>query len=369
MRERLLLLVTAVARLLLDLAHCWIAALRSRRALAAENLFLRKQLALYVEHGARPRRADRATQVTMTLLARLFCWREALVIVKPETLIRWHRMGFRALWRWRSAKLGRNPIPARLRQLIGRIASENPTWGEERIAAELLLKLGIAVSPRTVRKYMPRNGDRATRRPGNQRWSTFVRNHAKAIVACDLFVSVTARFRVVCVLVVMDLGSRRILHFNVTPKPNAEWMIRQLRQAIPCDHPYRYLIHDRDEIFSRDLDDAVSNLRLRVLKTPPRTPKANSFCERLIGSIRRDCLDLLIPLGENHLRRLLCQWVHHYNHGRPHSSLGPGIPDPPQGLPVELRAHRHELPNGCNVVATPVLAGLHHEYSLEELAA
>ncbi len=191
--------------------------LAPRRSVAAENLFLRRQLALYLERGAKPRRVDAATRVSLALLSRLFDWRDALVVVRPETLIRWHRAGWRLFWRIKS-RPGRPPIPLELRQLIRRMASENPLWGEERIANELLLKLGLRVSPRTVRKYMPK---RPPGRPrGDQRWSTFLRNHASAIVACDFFVAVTATFRLLYVFVVIEHGSRRVLRVAVDGAPD-----------------------------------------------------------------------------------------------------------------------------------------------------
>lgn len=176
---------------------------------------------------------------------------------------------------------------------------------------ELLLKLGLRVSPRTVRKYMPK---RPPGRPrGDQRWATFLRNHAKAIVACDFFVAVTATFRLLYVFVVIHHSSRRLLHFNVTTHPTAAWTLQQLREVIGLEGAYRYLIHDRDSIFARSLDESIKNLGLTVLKSPPHSPKANAICERVIGTIRRECLDWLIPLSESHLRSMLKVWVTHYN--------------------------------------------------------
>ena len=198
------------------------------------------------------------------------------------------------------------------------MAIENPTWGEERVANELLLKLGIQVSPRTVRAYWPEETFRPRQcRTPSQRWRTFVFNHAKAIVACDFLVAVTARFQLLYVLVVIEIGSRRIIHFNVTAHPSACWTMQQLREAIPSDHEYRFLINDRDSIFSSALDCQVGALGLKVLRTPIRAPKANGHCERLVGTMRRECLDYLIPLNERHLRNLLREWVRHYNKGRP----------------------------------------------------
>jgi len=242
----------------------------------AENLFLRKQLALFQERKTKARRADDATRWLMSFLSQWFDWRNALVHVKPDTLIRWHRKGFRLFWRWKSRPTGRPRLPKDLQALILQIAHENPTWGQEHIANELKLKLGIRVSPRTVGKYL----DQCPRRnpDPSQRWLTFVRNHAQAMVACDFFVVVTARFRILYVFVLMELDRRRILHVNVTDHPTAEWSLQQLREALPDDHPFRFLIHDRDSIFSLELDQAVAAMGVRVLRTPRRAPQANARC-------------------------------------------------------------------------------------------
>jgi putative transposase len=339
--------------------------LTSRVALIAENLFLRKQLALFQERKAKPRRTTASFRLAMVALAKFFDWRDALVIVKPETFVKWHRTAFKMFWRWRSHKRGRPALPKNICELVRQMARENPTWSEERIANELSLKLGIRVSPRTVSKYLEGGQPRGST---GQRWSTFVQNHANAIVACDFFVSVTASFRILYVFIAMEVGSRRILHCNVTQHPTGEWTIQQFREFLAFDHPYRYIIHDRDAIFSSGLDATLKSFGIRVLKTPVRSPKANAFCERLIGTIRRECLDFLIPLGEGHLKRMLREWVGHYNRGRPHSSLGPGIPEPPQAK-VPARVHRHKLPAGCRVTSALVLGGLHHEYRLDKEAA
>jgi putative transposase len=339
--------------------------LRSRTALMAENLFLRKQLAFYQEREIRPRQLTDAARLSLVFLSRLFSWKPAILIVQPETLIGWHRNVFRLFWKWKS-RPGRPRIPVELRQLIAQMVRENPTWGEERIVNELWLKLGIRVSPRTVRAYWPAGRTWSGQR--SQSWSTFVRNHARALLACDFMVAVTARFQCLYLFVVMEVGSRRILHCNVTRFPTAEWTIQQLREAVPSDHEYRFLIHDRHATFSTELDAAVAWFGLQALKTPVRAPKANAFCERLIGTMRRECLDFMIPLCERHLRRIVQEWVPHYNRGRPHSRLGPGIPDH-RSAPPPLRVHHHRLEKAERVTSIPVLGGLHHEYFIEKAAA
>ena len=251
--------------------------------------------------------------------------------------------------------------------MIRQMARENPLWGEERIANELLLKLGLRVSPRTVRKHMAKRPPGGPR--GDQRRSTFLRNHAEAVLACDFFVAVTVTFQVLYVFIILKHGSRRILHCNATAHPTSGWTRQQLREAIPSDHQYRFLIHDRGRVFSKELDCTVENMGLRVLKAPYRSPQANSICERTIGSMRRECLDHMIPLTENHLRRVLKDWIAYYNRARPHSALGPGVPGPTKDTPVTLQRGRHRIGDGRKVVSRPVLNGLHHEYFLVPRAA
>jgi len=216
-----------------------------------------------------------------------------------------------------------------------------------------------------VRAYWPENPLRSGFcLSGSQRWRTFVHNHAKAMVACDFLVAVTARFQLLYVLVAMEIGSRRIIHLNVTAHPSACWTMQQLREGIPSDHQYRFLIHDRDGIFSSALDRQIDALGLKVLRTPIRAPKANAYCERLVGTLRRECLDYVIPINERHLRKLLPEWVRHYNQARPHSALGPGVPDGGDRV-IRANLSRHELPTGARISKTPVLGGLHHEYRLK----
>jgi putative transposase len=235
----------------------------------------RMKLAFYEEREVRPRRLTDAARLSLVFWSRWFHWKDALIIVKPETLIGWHRKGFQLFWRWRS-KRGRPRLPKNIRALIVRMARENPTWGQIRVASELSLKLGIYVSPRTVRAYWPWQPDSQPRRTSSQRWRTFVRNHARSLIACDFLVVVTARFRVLYVFVLMEMATRRIVHANVTAHPTAGWTLQQFREAIPGDHQHRLLIHDRDSIFSPGLDHELKAFGMRVLRTPVRGPPASA---------------------------------------------------------------------------------------------
>ncbi len=260
------------------------ALLKCRRALVAENLFLRKQLAFYREHQVRPRPLTDSARFSSAMLSRWFEWKDALVIVKPDTLIRWHRQGFRLFWRHKS-RSGRPPLARELRALIVRMASENPTWGQARVANELSLKLGIKISPRTVRKYWPAEPEpRGRRQLSSQRWTTFIRNHAAAIVSCDFTIAVTAKFERLYVLVVLELGTWRILECNVTAHPTAEWTLQQLRHALPEDSAHRFLMHDRDSIFSAELPlflcFGISNQNFGVLRAD-----SSSFLHRFWSNV------------------------------------------------------------------------------------
>jgi putative transposase len=208
-------------------------------AVAAENLFLRKQLGLFIERKVKPRRATDAIRFTLARLSRLFDWSNALTVVNPDTLIRWHRNGFRLFWKWKSRPRGQPRVPAELRKLIVEMATNNAAWGEERIADEPLLKIGIRISPRTVRRYMPMPPERPM--DPRQRRVTFVRNHANAIIASDFFVVVTAQFQLVYVFFVMEVSTRRLLHFSVTCHPTADWTLQQFRECITGDEGYRFV--------------------------------------------------------------------------------------------------------------------------------
>ena len=245
--------------------------------------------------------------------------------------------------------------------------TQNPSWGQERIANELLRKLGIGVSPRTVSKYLAKRPSGYPR--GDQGWSAFLKNHAKGILACDFFLAVTASFRSVYVFVLIHHASRGLVHFNVTDHPSAAWTLQELREAIDEKDEYRYLLHDRDTIYAKHLDTSIRAFGVKGVKTAPQSPRVNAVCEGVIGTIRRECLAWMIPINAWHLRRLLRVWVDHYNEGRAHRSLGPGIPDPSVSATAKvLPTTRHSQVEGLGVRAPSILAGLHHEYSYARAA-
>jgi putative transposase len=285
-----------IALHLIEDALRWVVLLfRSIESVHAENLFLRRQLALYIERGVQPHRVDAATRVSLVVLARLFDWRGALVVVQPATMIRWHRAGWRLLWRMKS-RVGRPSIPKELRELIRRMARENVLWGDERIANELLLKLGIRISPRTARKYLPK---RPPGRPrGDQRWSTFLKNHATTILACDFFVTVTATFRLLYVFIVIEHGTRRLAHVNVTAHPSASWTLQQLREVVGDAESHKYLIHDRDAIFAKNPDNSIRPWASKCCDRPSRLAAgAIVLAKSVLGGLHHEYRIAVAPAG------------------------------------------------------------------------
>ena len=368
MKNHISVMIEKVISIAIDVIHFIGKLLQTQASLSAENIFLRKQLALYKERKQKPHRANNEERLVLVLLSKLFNWKNALVIVQPETFIKWHRTAFKRFWSLK-CKRGRPSLSKDVRLLIKQMAKENSTWGEERIADELLLKIGLEVSPRTVRKHMPKsNGKGNSDNKPSQTWSTFIHNHMHQIIACDFMTVVSIHFKIYYVFVVIELGTRKIVHYNVTQHPNAQWAIQQFRETIHPDNEYKYLIHDNDSIFSKAVDRSVENMNVKVVKTAIHAPKMNAFCERVIGTIRRECLDHMIPLSEKHLHAILKQWIKYYNEGRPHMSLGPGIPNAPPDNIVPLSEHRHKIPDGYQVAKEPILGGLHHEYSFKKAA-
>jgi transposase InsO family protein len=279
-------------------------------------------------------------------------WSEVLVFVKPETVIRWHRAGFRHYWNWRSrrGRQGRPRAAAEVRVLVRRLATENPTWGAPRIHGELRM-LGFDVSERTVSRLMPR---RAPKPEAIQRWMTFLRNHRDAIAAMDFFVVPTLTFRMLYVWFAIEHGRRRILHFHVTEHPEAAWVVQQLRDAFPFDTAPRHLVFDRDATFSAHVISTVKSLAMKPSRTAPRSPWQNGAAERWIGSARRELLDRVVVINDRHLLRLLRNYVAYYHDDRSHLALDKVTP---ASRPRQVR------PAGsAEVIALPKLGGLHHRY-------
>jgi putative transposase len=320
---------------------------RTRRELALENLALRQQLAAWKARQPRPRLTE-MDRVFWVVLSRLWKnWRSSLQVVRPETVVRWHRRGFRLYWAWKSrGRWGRPAIGRDLRDLIRRMSRANPLWGAPRIHGELL-KLGLSVSQATVSKYMVR-----LRRPPSQAWRTFLKNHAEHLIALDFFTVPTATFRVLFVLVMLTHGRRRLFHFNVTEHPTAEWTARQLLEACALEEAPRYLIRDRDQVYGERFSRQAKTLDIREAVIAPRSPWQNAYAERVIGSIRRECLDHVIVIGEQHLRGILSKYMDYYNRTRTHLSLAKDAPE-----------HRTvQRPSQGKVVEVPRVGGLHHEY-------
>src|SRR5450631_3315897 len=269
----------------------------------------------------------------------------ALAIVEPETVIRWHRAGFRLFWRWKSRSRGGRPIVSlEIRQLIREMSLANPLWGAPRIHGELL-KLGIDVGQTSVAKYMTRR-----RRPPSQGWKTFLRNHADGIASIDLFVVPTISFRLLYGLLILQHGRRRISWLGVTAHPTAEWIANQLTEACGWEPAPRYIVRDRDRVYGKIFTRRLRAMGIRDRPTAPRSPWQNGHTERLIGSIRRECLDHVVVFGERHLRHVLLSYMQYYNGARTHLSLNKDAPVP-RAVQTFGRIH-----------ATPILGGLHHHY-------
>src|SRR6266478_1798707 len=320
---------------------------KSRCRLEAENLFLRHQLNIALRRRPprlRLRGSDRALLVWMTRL-----WPSLLGlarVVEPATILRWHRAGFRTYWRWKSrGRAGRPRIERELRDLIRRMNRENPLWGAPRIHGELL-KLGFEVAESTVSKYMMRR-----RCPPSQSWRTFLRNHAEAIAAIDLCVVPTVTFERLFAFLIVGHGRRQFLWFAVTRHPTAEWLAQQIVQAFPWDRAPTYLVRDNDGAYGQAFTSRIRAMGIRDRRISPRAPWQNPYVERLIGTLRRECLDHVLIYGERHLRWILTLYSLYYNETRTHLGLGK---DTPLGRHIERSG---------TIVTTPILSGLHHRYA------
>ncbi len=318
--------------------------------LAVENLALRQQLAVFQGKKKRPR-IRQLDRILWVWLSRLWSkWRSVLVIVKPDTVIRWHQQGFRLYWRWKSRTntVGRPKVEIEIRKLIRRMCRENPTWGAPRIHSELQL-LGHDMSETTVDKYMIRS-----RKPPSQTWRTFLGNHLPDTVGVDFFTMHTATFSILYTFIVLCHDRRRVVHFNVTEHPTAEWTAQQIVEAFPDDEAPRFLIRDRDSIYGHHFKNRIKNMGIEEVVTAPRSPWQNPYAERIIGSLRRECLRQVIVLNERHLKRILRLYLTYYHEDRTHLSLDRNSPT----------RREVELSEQGKVISIPRVGGLHHRYRL-----
>jgi putative transposase len=325
---------------------------RSKSQLVLENMLLRQQLVVLRRQVKRPALNWRDRALFVLLASKLPTWKQALVIVQPETVLRWHRELFRWVWRHKSRrkrKRGRPPLTDEIVALIKQMAKGNRTWGAERIRGELL-KLGIAASKSTIQKYM--HEARGPHAP-KQSWATFLRNHARQIWACDFVQTYDLFFRAVFVFVIIELGSRCVVHYGVMRNPTDAWLAQQLREATPFGKGPRYLIRDNDRKYGRLFARVASGTGIEVLRTPYGAAKANAVCERFLGSVRRECLDHILISSERHLHRVMKEYQEYFNHARPHQGIGQRIPcqPVPEAKPQMIG----------EIVSRPVVGGLHHD--------
>jgi putative transposase len=321
----------------------------SRAALQLENLALRHQIGVLQRSARKRPKLTLDDRLLWVLLSRLWSdWRSALAIVKPETVVAWHRAGFRLFWTWkiRHGQPGRPVISREVRDLIRKKCRENPGWGAPRIHGELL-KLGIDIGESSVSKYMVH-----PRKPPSQTWRTFLENHAQQLVSIDFFTVPTIRFQVLYVFLVLAHDRRPILHFNVTAHPTAEWTGQQLREVFPFDQLPRYLLRDRDAIFGDEFRGQVRDMGIHEVLSAPRSPWQRAYVERVIGSIRRECLDHVTIFHETSLRRILGSYFGYYHRSRTHLSLSKDSPEPRSIQPPDMGS----------VVTVSQVGGLHHRY-------
>jgi transposase InsO family protein len=318
---------------------------KSRSRLGAENLFLRHQLNIALRRAPPRLRLHGSDRALLVWLTRL--WPNLLgagQVVQPETILRWHRSGFKAFWRWKSRKrAGRPKIDRGLRDLIRRMSRENVLWGAPRIHGELLM-LGFQVAQSTVSKYMVRGQN-----PPSQTWKTFLQNHAETIAAIDMCVVPTLTFDLLFAVLVMTHGRRQLLWFEVTRHPTAEWLAQQITEASPWTSAPAYLVRDNDHAYGHIFTSRVRVMGIRDRPISPKSPGQNGIAERLIGTVRRECLDSILIFGESHLRRALASYAVYYNQTRTHLALQKDAP------------LRRAVQRSGAIVAIPILAGLHHQ--------
>lgn len=322
---------------------------RSKSQLITENALLRQQLIVLNRQIKKPKFTPLDRLLLVWLASTVQAWKQALLILKPDTLLRWHRQGFKLFWKFKSrTKKAKPKINEETIELIKQMAEENPLWGAERIRGELL-KLNIAVSKRTVRKYLRKTRPRRT---PTQNWSTFLRNHSSQIWSCDFLTVTDLFFGQLYAFIIIEHASRRIVHFGITRHPTDEWTAQQLREATSNEQKPKYLIRDNDRKFGPAFERVAASRGIEVLKTPIAAPKANALCERLMGTLRRECLDHVFVMGEGHLKRILKEYVKYYNQLRPHQGIEQKLPEPRPALTISTG----------KILTFPILGGLHHSY-------
>jgi len=330
---------------------------KNQSVLAMENLALRQQLSIYHHSKKRPKIRFRDRLFWILASRHWKKWKNALIIVKPETVIGWHRKGFKLYWTWKSRKRGpgRPKISIEIRNLIKIMANENPTWGAPRIHGELLA-LGIEIHETTVSNYLKRF---RAGKPPSQTWRTFLENHMHNTFAIDFFTVPTAKFRVLYVFIVLLHENRKVIHFNVTANPSAEWTAQQIVEACPWNSAPKYLLRDRDGIYGKVFQNRVRGMGIEEIKIAAKSPWQNPYCERMIGSIRKDCVNHLVALNEEHLKCRLSEYLKYYHEDRTHLGLDK---DSPLGRPVQKK------PEFGNVIALSRVGGLHHRYEWRKAA-
>jgi transposase InsO family protein len=342
-------------RLLKLLLVLLVKSVSSRRNLLLENLALRQQLTVLRQRHPQPRFAVSDRLFWMVLRTLWSGWKQTLILVRPETVVRWHRAGFKMYWTWLSLHRvfpGRKRISAQLRQLIFRMVAENPTWGAPRIHGELTM-LGFHVSERTVLRWM-RRASRSLE-PA-KRWAVFLSNHREVIAAMDFLAVPTLTFGVLYCFFVIAHDRRRILHCNVTKHPTSAWVVQQLREAFPYDSAQKFLIFDRAANFNGEVIDTVRSFGIQPKRTSFRSPWQNGVAERWVGNCRRDLLDHVIVLNQSHLKRLMDEYVRYYHEDRTHLALA-------KGTPIGRQVGKNPV-RGPKIISMPRLGGLHHRYDL-----
>jgi len=322
---------------------------KDRADMALEILTLRQQLSVFKQSIKRPKLKfkDRLFWVTVSRIWHR--WADVLIIVQPTTVIRWHKNLFKYYWRLKSRSRGRPKIPEEIRNLIKQMRKDNPLWGAEKILDELTL-LGYDLCLTTIKNYLKYFGKRD--KPPTGTWMTFLKNHLCCTAAIDFFVVPTISFRLLYAFIVLSHERRKIIHFNVSYSPNQDWLIQQLREAFPYNERPKYLIHDGDGIYGSKFRTIVVDFGIDALKTSYKSPWQNPYCERIIGSIRRELLHHVIVFNDNHLKKLLTEYIRYYNTNRPHQSLDGTSPD---------YREKQALSDG-KILTIPVLNGLHHVY-------